>query len=192
MAIKSRNTSKPCGAAFVKHVNSLITDGALLLVLSVLMLVSPATTLFFLVAMLGVAFAVFGIYCLIEPLYSKDPDRSKFSDVIFSLMPLGLGIVLILFPKLSFSVFISLTAAVFFIRSIYFFVLSIDTANADGFCGALGIFVSLVSLLLAGVILIYPITAAYAITIYLAVSMLFYAISDIFIGYRIKKLNKSL
>lgn len=190
MAKKAKN--KPFSKAFTKHSNSLITEGVLLLILSVLMLISPTTALFFLVATLGVAFTVFGIYYLIKSSFSKDPDRSKFLDIIFSLMPLGLGIILILFPQLSFSVFVTLIAAVFFIRSLYFFVMSIDMINADTFSGILGIFVSLVSLLLAGVIIIYPITAAYAITIYLGISLLFYAISDIVIGYRIKKLKHSL
>ncbi|MDR0726530.1 MAG: DUF308 domain-containing protein [Rickettsiales bacterium] len=181
--------TNPFGKAFTKHANSLITEGVLLLILSVLMLLSPTTTLFFLVTTLGVAFTVFGIYYFTKSLLSRDPGRSKFLDIIFSLMPLGLGIILILFPQLSFTVFVTLIAAIFLVRSIYFFIMSIDMINADSFVGILGIFVSLVSLLLAGVIIIYPITAAYAITLYVAISLLFYAISDIVIGYRIKKIK---
>lgn len=175
-----------------KHSNILIIEGILFLLLSILMIAHPTQTMFVIIAALGVIVTVFGVYYLVRTLIQKNNDRSTVLDIIFSMINILLGIVLIVFPQLSFSVFITFLAIVFLVRGIYFFVMSIDLFRYDTSSGVIGIVVSLLSILLFAFVVFYPIAAAYAATFYIAISLIVYALTDFVLAWRAKRLQKVL
>lgn len=175
-----------------KHSNILIAEGILFMLLAVLMIANPTKTLFIIIAMLGVIVTVFGVYYLVRTLVNKNSVLSAVLDIIFSLINILLGIVLIVYPQLSFSVFITFLAIVFLVRGIYFFVMSIDLFRYDTSSGIIGIVVSLLSILLFAFVIFYPIAAAYAATFYIAISLIVYGLTNFVLAYRARKIRQAL
>lgn len=175
-----------------KHTNIFIIEGMLFFLLAIMMMVRPTQTLYFIVATLGIVITVFGVFYLVRTLTNKNYDSTSVMDVIFSVINIILGVILIIYPQISFSVFITFLAIIFLVRGIYFLLMSVDLLKYDTIIGITGIIVSLLSLLLFGFVIFYPIAAAYAATYYIAICLIVYAITDFVLAYRGKKIQHKI
>lgn len=175
-----------------KHSNIILIEGVLFLVLSIMMLVKPMQSLYAIVATMGVAITVIGMFYLVKLLTSKQRDKTSVLDLVFCIINIVFGIVLIIFPGLSFPVFITILALIFLVRGIYFLAMSIDVIKFDNTSGIVGIIIALLSLLIFALVVIYPISAAYAATIYIALCLMLYGLADLALAFRMKKINRKL
>lgn len=170
----------------------LLIEGFLLLAVSVFMFMKPVSSMTILVSTFGIVMTAFGLYLIIKTILNKNVIFGITVNILLGVSNLIFGIFLLMNPTLSFTALVFIAALAFIVRSIYLLVVSIKLSSVDSKGGIYGIILAIMSLVLSLFIMFYPMDGAIAVLYYLAICLIFYAITNFVLFFKILGVQKRL
>lgn len=191
MATKSRAMNNPI-AQYVRRLYSrsttlLLCEAVLFAAIGVLMFVKPLWFLATVMFVIGIILAAFGAYRTIVGLAGDGrPGTSRGLDITFGLLNVLIGVLFCVFP---FSI-VYMFAILFLAKAIQALVFSINMARARFGHYIFSLIVSVILVAIAVMILVFPAVGAVTMVYYLAISLLLYALADIYMYLELRRMKR--
>ncbi len=191
MATKPRATNNPV-AQYVRRLYSrsttlLLCEAALFAAIGVLMFIKPLWFLATVMFVIGIILAAFGAYRTIVGLAGDGrPGTSRGVDITFGLLNVLIGVLFCVFP---FSI-VYMFAILFLAKAIQALVFSINMARARFGHYIFSLIVSVILVAIAVMILVFPAVGAVTMVYYLAISLLLYALADIYMYLELRRMKR--
>lgn len=191
MATKPRATNNPV-AQYVRRLYSrsttlLICEAVLFAAIGVLMFIKPLWFLATVMFVVGIILAAFGAYRTIVGLAGDGrPGTSRGLDITFGLLNVLIGVLFCVFP---FSI-VYMFAILFLAKAIQALVFSINMARARFGHYIFSLIVSVILVAIAVMILVFPAVGAVTMVYYLAISLLLYALADIYMYLELRRMKR--
>ncbi|MBD5400790.1 hypothetical protein HDR61_03545 [bacterium] len=158
----------------------LICEAALLFFAAVLMIFRPIAMLSMMTFVIGVGLILFGLYRTIAGFTVSRAPGGGWIDVIFGLMNIVLGVLFCVYPMDSSVGLVYVFIALLLFKAIKALIFAINMARARIGHYALDLTVAVVLFLLTVLLMFFPIVGAVAMVYLLAVILLMFAASDIY------------
>ena len=177
MATKSRAMNNPI-AQYVRRLYSrsttlLLCEAVLFAAIGVLMFIKPLWFLATVMFVIGIILAAFGAYRTIVGLAGDGrPGTSRGLDITFGLLNVLIGVLL------------------FLAKAIQALVFSINMARARFGHYIFSLIVSVILVAIAVMILVFPAVGAVTMVYYLAISLLLYALADIYMYLELRRMKR--
>lgn len=179
-----RTTKKPMFAYIQDLYNRsaplLICEAALLGFAAILIVFRPIAMLSMMTFIVGVALILFGLYRTIAGFMVSRTPGGGWIDVIFGLVNIILGVLFCAYPVNSFMGIVYVFIALLLFKAIKALIFAINMARARVGHYAMDLTVSAVLFLLAILLMFFPMVGAITIIYVLAIILLLYAASDIY------------
>ena len=191
MATKSRAMNNPI-AQYVRRLYSrsttlLLCEAVLFAAIGVLMFIKPLWFLATVMFVIGIILAAFGAYRTIVGLAGDGgPGTSRGLDITFGLLNVLIGVLFCVFP---FSI-VYMFAILFLAKAIQALVFSINMARARFGHYIFSLIVSVILVAIAVMILVFPAVGAVTMVYYLAISLLLYALADIYMYLELRRMKR--
>ncbi len=191
MATKSRAMNNPI-AQYVRRLYSrsttlLLCEAVLFAAIGVLMFIKPLWFLATVMCVIGIILAAFGAYRTIVGLAGDGrPGTSRGLDITFGLLNVLIGVLFCVFP---FSI-VYMFAILFLAKAIQALVFSINMARARFGHYIFSLIVSVILVAIAVMILVFPAVGAVTMVYYLAISLLLYALADIYMYLELRRMKR--
>ena len=158
----------------------LICEAALLFFAACLMIFRPISMLSMMTIVIGVGLILFGLYRTIAGFTVSRVPGGGWIDVIFGLMNIILGVLFCVYPMDSSMGLIYVFIALLLFKAIKALIFAINMARARIGHYAMDLTVAVVLFLLTVLLMFFPIVGAVAMVYLLAVILLMFAASDIY------------
>ncbi|MDE6571176.1 MAG: DUF308 domain-containing protein [Alphaproteobacteria bacterium] len=167
----------------------LICEAVLFAAIGVFMFVRPLWALSTIMLVAGIVLVAFGAYRTIVGLAGDGrPGTSRGLDITFGLLNVLIGILFCLFP---FSV-VYMFAILFLAKAVQSLVFSINMARARFGHYIFSLIVSVILVAIAVMILVFPAVGAVTMIYYLAITLLLYALADIYMYLELRRMKNML
>jgi len=170
----------------------LICEAALLCFTAVLMVFQPMAMLSMMTFVIGVALILFGLYRTIAGFTVSRVPGGGWIDVIFGLINIILGVLFCAYPAGSSMGVIYIFIALLLFKSIKALIFAINMARARIGHYVMDLTVSAVLFLLAVLLMFFPIVGAITLVYMLAIVLLLYAASDIYMFIELLHLKNKI
>ena len=140
-----------------KLLNCILTEGIILVVLSLCVLILPKLTMLSYGVMLAGAFIAYGIYKVLRSIMNKNYVFHMVLGILMGLFLMTIGILFLFVPKIDLSWLIALTGVYFILESISSTVYAMKLRNIYHFWRCK--LISAIVLFLAGVLIILGVPA---------------------------------
>lgn len=168
----------------------LVAEALLLGVVALFMAFRPLVVLGTLVFVLGCGLILFGLYRMVVGFVAARPDGGGWMDVVFGLVNVVLGLLFLVYPSGSMMVLLYMFLILFLFKALRALVFAINMARARFGHWVFDLIVALLLCVLAIALLFWPLTGAVAIVYYLSVTMLLYAVADIYMFIELRRLKR--
>ena len=180
----------------VASINRLYRKSALLLVGEALLFVAAAAILFVkpvlvltvFTYIIGAALLLFGLYRMISGFIMSGDNGGGGIDVVFGLVNIVLGILFMIYPAGSLVSVAYIFVVLFFFKALRVLIFAINLARARFGHYILTLIAGIVLFAMAIALFFFPLVTFIAMTYYMAVLMIVYAIADIYMFVEICKL----
>ena len=195
--VHSRRTeSDPIAAAVERMYNKsaplLVCEGLLFGIAAIWMFINPVAILNVLTFVIGIGLILFGLYRTISGFIVSRNVGGGWIDVIFGLVNIALGVVFCVYPAGS-SIGLTLIFVVLFLfKALRALVFAINMARARFGHWVIDLIIAVALVALAVALLFWPLAAPIAIVYYLAITLLLYAASDIYMYIELLKLKRNV
>ena len=197
-AAASRRTSqKKTMRAYIQNLYNrsaplLICEAALLGFAAILIVFRPIAMLTMMTFIVGVALILFGLYRTIAGFMVSRAPGGGWIDVIFGLVNIILGVLFCAYPVDSFMGIVYVFIALLLFKAIKALIFAINMARARVGHYAMDLTVAAVLFLLAILLMFFPIVGAITMIYVLAVILLLYAASDIYMFIELVHLKNQI
>ncbi|MBD5391626.1 hypothetical protein HDR66_02355 [bacterium] len=158
----------------------LICEAALLSIASIFMVFRPIAMLSMMTFIIGVALILFGLYRTVAGFVMSGAPGGGWLDVIFGLVNIVLGVLFCMFPGPSYMGVVYVFIALLLFKAIKALIFAINMARARAGHYAMDLTVAIVLFLLAIGLMFFPIVGAVSLIYIMALVLLMYAASDIY------------
>lgn len=170
----------------------LICEAALLGFAAILIVFRPIAMLTMMTFIVGVALILFGLYRTIAGFIVSRAPGGGWIDVIFGLVNIILGVLFCAYPVDSFMGIVYVFIALLLFKAIKALIFAINMARARVGHYAMDLTVAAVLFLLAILLMFFPIVGAITMIYVLAVILLLYAASDIYMFIELVHLKNQI
>ena len=202
----AKKTSKPIRAKRVKHapvnpvvasINRMYNRGAPLLIgesllfviAAVILFIKPVLVLTIFTYIIGVALLIFGLYRMVSGFVATN-DNGGGIDVVFGLINIVLGLLFVVYPSGSLVSVAYIFVVLFFFKALRVLIFAINLARARFGHYILTLIGGIVLFALAIALFFFPLGTFIAMTYYLAVLLIVYAIADVYMFVELNKLKQ--
>lgn len=169
---------------------AVVSTGVIAIIFGLMTIIWPRITLGILILIFGICVIVAGIVNLIKALDNIKTDRLWWLTLVFSLICIGLGIYLLVYPPATIALFVILLAIFLFAQSFFDFVVASYSEGSDKW---LWVVTGLVGVVFGFVILFNPAVASLAFVWALGAYALVHGAVSLFYAFRIRaKVKKTL
>lgn len=196
---KKTNSSKttqvnPVAASVKRLYNKsaplLICEALLFGIAAILMVVKPVAILIALTFVIGVGLVLFGLYRTIAGfVVSRDAGGGWF-DVLFGLVNVVLGVLFCIYPVGSVISLVYIFVVLFLFKSLRALIFSINMIRAKFGHYWFDLIMSVILLAMAIFLMVNPLAGAVVMIYYLAITLLLYAVADVYMYIELLKLKK--
>ena len=158
----------------------LICEAALLSLAAVFMIIRPVAMLGMLTFIVGVGLILFGLYRTVAGFMMSRAPGGGWIDVIFGLINIVLGVLFCAFPNGSALGMVYVFIALLLFKAVKALIFAINMTRARAGHYALDMTVAVVLFLLAVGLMFFPVVGEIALIYTVAVVLLMYAASDIY------------
>lgn len=169
----------------------LICEALLFGIAAILMVFKPVAILTALTFVIGVALVLFGLYRTISGfVVSRDMGGGWF-DVLFGLVNVVLGVLFCIYPVGSIISLVYIFVVLFLFKALRALVFSINMIRAKFGHYWFDLVMSIILIALAVFLMAYPMAGAVVMIYYLAITLLLYAVADVYMYIEVLKLKKA-
>ncbi len=172
---------------YSKSVPLLIGEALLFVVAATVLFIKPVLVLTVFTYIIGVALLVFGLYRMVAG-FTSDNGAGGI-DVVFGLVNIVLGLLFVVYPAGSLVSVAYIFVVLFFFKALRVLVFAINLARARFGHYILTLIGGIVLFALAVALFFFPLGTFIAMTYYLAVLLLIYAIADIYMFVELSRLK---
>lgn len=170
----------------------LICEAALLGFAAILIVFRPIAMLSMMTFIVGVALILFGLYRTIAGFMVSRAPGGGWIDVIFGLVNIILGVLFCAYPVDSFMGIVYVFIALLLFKAIKALIFAINMARARVGHYAMDLTVAVVLFLLAVLLMFFPMVGAITMIYTLAIILLLYAASDIYMFIELVHLKNKI
>ncbi len=170
----------------------LICEAALLGFAAILIVFRPIAMLSMMTFIIGVALILFGLYRTIAGFMVSRAPGGGWIDVIFGLVNIILGVLFCAYPVDSFMGIVYVFIALLLFKAIKALIFAINMARARVGHYAMDLTVAAVLFLLAVLLMFFPMVGAITMIYTLAIILLLYAASDIYMFIELVHLKNKI
>lgn len=182
----------------VASINRMYRRGAPLLIGEALLFVAAAAILFIkpilvltvFTYIIGFALLIFGLYRMISGFVATNDNAGGGIDVVFGLINIVLGILFVVYPAGSLVSVAYIFVVLFFFKALRVLVFAINLVRARFGHYFIILTVALALFALAVALFFFPLGTFIAMSYYLAVLLIVYAIADIYMFVELSKLRQ--
>ena len=193
---EKRAPSDPIAAAVERMYNKsaplLVCEGLLFGIAAIWMFIKPVAILSALTFIIGVGLMLFGLYRAISGFIVSRNVGGGLIDVIIGLVNIVLGIVFCVYPTGSIIGLTFIFVVLFLFKALRALVFAINMARARFGHWVIDLIIAVALVALAVALLFWPLAAPIAIVYYLAITLLLYAASDIYMYIELLKLKRNV
>lgn len=191
-----RAPSDPAAAAvqrlYDKSAPLLVCEAILFGAAAIWMFFKPVAILTVLTFIIGIGLVLFGMYRAISGFIVSRNIGGGWIDVIFGLVNIVLGVLFCVYPTGSIIGIALIFVVLFFFKALRALVFAINMARARFGHWVIDLVVAIALVALAVALLFWPMAAPVAVVYYLAITLLLYAASDIYMYIELLKLKRSV
>lgn len=196
-ATRKRRTSSNSMFAYIQNLYNrsaplLICEAALLGVAAILIVFRPVAMLTMMTFIIGVALILFGLYRTIAGFTVSRVPGGGWIDVIFGLVNIILGVLFCAYPVDSFMGVVYVFIALLLFKAIKALIFAINMARARVGHYAMDLTVAAVLFILAILLMFFPMVGAITMIYVLAIILLMYAASDIYMFIELVHLKNQI
>lgn len=206
---ESTKKAKPVRATRVQHAPSdsvaaavqrmydksaplLVCEGLLFGIAAILMAFKPMAVLTAFMFIIGIGLGLFGLYRTIVGFIASRNVGGGWFDVLFGLINVVLGVLFCIYPTGSIRVMTVIFVALFLFKALRALIFAINMARARFGHWGFDLVMAIVLVALAVALLFWPMAAPIAVVYYLAITLLLYAASDIYMYIELLKLKRNV
>ena len=171
---------------YCKSAPLLVGEALLFVVAAVILFMRPVLVLTVFTYIIGAALLIFGMYRMISGFTN---DNGGGIDVVFGLVNIVLGVLFIVYPAGSLVSVAYIFVMLFFFKALRVLIFAINLARARFGHYILTLVGGIVLFALAIALFFFPLGTVVAMTYYLAVLLLIYAIADIYMFVELSRLK---
>lgn len=175
-----------------KSAPMLIVESILFFVMGILMLVNPVSILSTMTFVFGCVLILIGFYRTVSGFIVSHEYGGGWMDVLFGLINVIVGVLFLVYPLGSVVSLLYVFIVLFVVKALRALVFAINMARAHFGHYVFNLVMAIVFVALSVVLLFYPLAGAVAVVIYLAVVLLMYAVSDLYMYWQLRKLKKGV
>lgn len=195
--VRSRRTeSDPIAAAVERMYNKsaplLVCEGLLFGIAAIWMFINPVAILNVLTFVIGIGLILFGLYRTISGFIVSRNIGGGWIDVIFGMVNIALGVVFCVYPTGSIIGLTLIFVVLFLFKALRALVFAINMARARFGHWVIDLIIAVALVALAVALLFWPLAAPIAVVYYLAITLLLYAASDIYMYIELLKLKRNV
>lgn len=168
----------------------LIAEALLFVLAGGLMLVKPVGFLAVIAFAVGVGLVLFGLYRTIVGFVASRGLGGGWLDVIFGIVSVAIGILFCVYPVGSIISFVYVFVVLFLFNAIRALVFAINMVRVRFGHYVFNLIMAIILVALALLLLVWPMAGAVAMVIWLAITLLMYAVADIYMYVELRKLKK--
>ncbi len=170
----------------------LLCEGLLFGVAAILMAFKPMVVLTAFMFIIGIGLVLFGMYRTIVGFIASRNVGGGWFDVLFGLINVVLGVLFCVYPTGSIRVMTVIFVALFLFKALRALIFAINMARARFGHWVFDLVMAVVLVALAVALLFWPMAAPIAVVYYLAITLLLYAASDIYMYIELLKLKRNV
>lgn len=170
----------------------LICEALLLLCAGAIMLWRPVGLLTLLTLVLGGALILFGLYRTIAGFVASRGYGGGWLDVLFGLINIGVGVLFCAYPMGSIVGLSYVFIILFMFKAVRALLFAINMARARFGHWIFNLIMSVILLVMAVILMFFPVAGAVAMVIYLAVMLILYAFADVYMFFELRRLKKAV
>lgn len=178
------------GRLYEQSAPLLLAEALLFALVGVAMLWWPVGLLTLLMLIFGGALVLFGLYRMISGFVATRGYGGGWLDVFFGLVNVGLGVLFCVYPVGSMISVIYVFEILFLFKVLRVLAFAINMARVRFGHWVFNLIMAIVLVVLAGVLLFFPVAGAVAVVIYLAITLLVYAFADVYMFLELRRLKK--
>lgn len=197
MASKKTNNKKMSStmAAAVQRIYGrsapiLICESLLFVAAAALLVFRPVAFLTALTFVVGIGLIVFGLYRMIAGFVVSHNIGGGGMDVVFGLLNIVLGVLFCIYPVGSVISLVYIFVALFLFKALGALIFAIDMARVKFGHYVFDIIMAIILVALAVLLFVYPMAGAVAVVYYLAITLLLYAASNIYMFIELLRLKR--
>ncbi len=175
---------------YSKSAPMLIFEALLFICVAAVLFIKPVLVLTIFTYVVGVALLLFGIYRMLCGFTSDSDTGSGGIDVVFGLINSVLGILFLVYPSGSLVSIAYIFVVLFFFKATRVLVFSINMARARFGHYIVTLFAGLVLFALSVALFFFPLGTFIAMTYYLGILLVVYAVADIYMFVELNKLKQ--
>lgn len=170
----------------------LVCEALLLLCAGAIMLWRPVGLLTLLTLVLGGALILFGLYRTIAGFVASRGYGGGWLDVLFGLINIGVGVLFCAYPMGSIVGLSYVFIILFMFKAVRALLFAINMARARFGHWIFNLIMSVILLVMAVILMFFPVAGAVAMVIYLAVMLILYAFADVYMFFELRRLKKAV
>ncbi|MBR2286015.1 MAG: DUF308 domain-containing protein [Alphaproteobacteria bacterium] len=174
---------------YSKSAPLLVGEALLFVVAAAILFFKPVLVLTIFTYIIGIALLLFGLYRMISGFIVSNDNGGGGIDVVFGLINIVLGLLFVVYPAGSLVSVAYIFVVLFFFKALRVLVFAINLARARFGHYILTLIGGIVLFALAIALFFFPLGTFIAMTYYLAVLMLIYAVADIYMFVELSRVK---
>ena len=173
-----------------KSVPLLVVEALLFVVAAAVLFIKPVLVLTIFTYIIGTALLLFGLYRMISGFVMSNDNGGGGVDVVFGLINIVLGLLFVVYPSGSLVSVAYIFVVLFFFKALRVLIFAINLARARFGHYIITLLAGCALFGLAVALFFFPLGTFIAMTYYLAVLLVIYAIADIYMFVELSKLRQ--
>lgn len=178
------------GRLYDKSAPLLICEALLFGAAAVLMFFKPIAILTVITYVIGIALVLFGLYRTVSGFVSSHSIGEGWLDVMFGLLNIVLGVLFCIYPVGSIVSLAYIFVILFLFKALRALVFAINMARAKFGHYIFNLILAIVLVVLAIALFFFPVATVVAVMYYLAITLLLYAASDVYMFIELMRLKR--
>ena len=167
----------------------LIVESLLFVIAAAILFIKPVLVLTIFTYIIGVALLIFGLYRMVSGFVATN-DNGGGIDVVFGLINIVLGLLFVVYPSGSLVSVAYIFVVLFFFKALRVLIFAINLARARFGHYWMTLIAGVLLFALAVALFFFPLGTFIAMTYYLAILLVVYAIADVYMFIELNKLKQ--
>ena len=168
----------------------LIGEALLFIAAAAVLFIKPVLVLTIFTYIIGAALLMFGLYRMVSGFIMSNNDNGGGLDVVFGLINIVLGMLFIVYPSGSLVSVAYIFVVLFFFKALRVLIFAINLARAHFGHYFITLTAAVILFALAIALFFFPLGTFIAMTYYLAVLLIIYAVADVYMFIELNRLQQ--
>ncbi len=170
----------------------LVAEALLLGICAILMVFRPVAFLSIMTVIIGIGLIIFGLYRTIAGFATARNFGGGVMDVLFGIINVLIGVIFCVYPTGSMIGVVYIFVILFGVKAFQALIFAINMVRIKFGHYVFNLVMAIALVGLAVLLLVYPVVAPVMVVYYLALTLLTYAISDIYMFIELIRLGRSM